>query len=64
MTYSTYYETGSQRAGTLKIHRKTYKTRAAAVRAAEKLTKRRKGWVTVMRGGLEVAACHRGSCER
>lgn len=62
MSYYTYYETGSLRAGTLKSHRRRFGTLKAALVVAGNISRRRGGYVTVDKGGLEVAVCHRGKC--
>jgi hypothetical protein len=59
-TFKTYYETGSARRGTIKFHHTEHRTKKAAVDKACALSKRTKGFVTVMRNGIEVASCLRG----
>lgn len=61
--YKTYYETGSLRAGTHKIHIRKYKTKKRAVEAARRLSRASREWVAIMRGGFEVGACYNGKCE-
>lgn len=60
--YKTYYETGSLRRGTLKHHVGKPTTRAKAIKQACALSKRTRGFVTVVGGrwGLEVASCVKG----
>lgn len=61
-TFTTYYETGSLRRGTLKAHKKDFSSKKKAVAHAKKLSKRTRAFVTVQRGGREVAECLKGSC--
>lgn len=57
---TTYYETGSVRRGTIKTHRTTHNSKAAAIKQACELSQKTGHFVTVMKKGLEVAACHEG----
>ena len=63
-TFTTYYETGSLRRGTMEHHKTTHKTRAGAVEAARKISRKTGHFVAVMRNGIEVASCYNGKCER
>jgi len=56
--FTTYYETGSGR--TIKMHKTTHNSKAAAIKKACELSLKTGGYVTVHKSGLEVAACYKG----
>jgi hypothetical protein len=63
MSFMTYYETGSISAGTKRFHKKTFASKKKAVEHARKLSKfKNRGYVTVNKGGREVAECYKGVC--
>ena len=58
--FNTYYETGIVRRGTIRSHRTSHNSKTTAIKQACELSLKTGGYVTVMKNGLEVAACHRG----
>ncbi len=60
MKFTTYYETGSIRRGSSKAHKTAHASKAAAVKKACALSEKSGGYVTVMKNGVEVAACYGG----
>lgn len=63
-TFTTYYSTGSFRRGTMKHHKRSFASKKAAVAHAKKVSKRTGNFVTVLRKGIEVAACDNGTCSK
>lgn len=58
--FVTYYETGTIARGNKRFHRTKHRSKRAAVAKACAISARTRGFVTVMRNGIEVAACNSG----
>lgn len=58
--FTTYYETGSVRRGTIKVHKTSHASRAAAVQKARRLSKKTGGYVTFGRSGWGIATYYKG----